>query len=177
MRGTDVDRLAAVLDRLASIVLNGLARIIVDRLAGLNRELLEAENERKSAEAAYRATLAPGALEAQAETANNSSAATEAKLAELKQKRAQMLLEYTEKYPEVRDLDQQIAMLEKQSQQLRTHTESVVKTNLETRTSSLNMEDYIFQIEVPTEEVIQITNENVEAAAATLAVASSRAAR
>jgi succinoglycan biosynthesis transport protein ExoP len=105
---------------------------VVDRLAGLNKQLLEAENERKSAESAYRATLAPGALEARAETTNNSSAATDAKLAELKQKRAQLLLEYTEKYPEVRDLDQQITMLEKQSGQMRTHTESVVKTNLET---------------------------------------------
>jgi capsular exopolysaccharide synthesis family protein len=106
---------------------------VVDRLAGLNRQLMEAENDRKSAEAAYKATLAPGALEAQAETTNNSSANTEAKLAELKQKRAQLLLEYTEKYPEVKDIDQQIAMLEKQSTQMRTHTETVVKTNLETR--------------------------------------------
>jgi succinoglycan biosynthesis transport protein ExoP len=44
-----------------------------------------------------------------------------------------LLLEYTEKYPEVRDLDQQIAMIEKQATQARSHTESVVKTNLETR--------------------------------------------
>ncbi len=110
---------------------------VVDRLAGLNKQLLEAENERKTAEANYRATLAPGALEAQAESTtnnpNSSASATEAKIAELKQKRAQLLLEYTEKYPEVKDLDQQIAMLEKQSEQLRTHTQSVVKTNLETR--------------------------------------------
>jgi transcriptional antiterminator NusG len=34
--------------------------------------------------------------------------------------------------------------------------ESRVKANLEQRIQSLNMEDYIFQIEVPTEEVIQI---------------------
>ena len=37
---------------------------VVDRLAGLNKQLLEAENERKAAEANYKATLAPGALEA-----------------------------------------------------------------------------------------------------------------
>jgi polysaccharide biosynthesis transport protein len=106
---------------------------VVDRLAGLNRQLLEAENDRKSAEAAFKATLAPGALAAQTETTNASAVTAEAKIAELKQKRAQLLLEYTEKYPEVRDIDQQIALLEKQSEQLRTHTESVVKTNLETR--------------------------------------------
>jgi transcription termination/antitermination protein NusG len=34
--------------------------------------------------------------------------------------------------------------------------ESRVRANLEQRIQSLNMEDYIFQIEVPTEEVIQI---------------------
>jgi transcriptional antiterminator NusG len=34
--------------------------------------------------------------------------------------------------------------------------ESRVKSNLESRIASLNMEDYIFQIEVPTEEVIEI---------------------
>ncbi len=36
--------------------------------------------------------------------------------------------------------------------------ENRVKTNLETRIQSLNMEDYIFQIEVPTEEVTEIKN-------------------
>ena len=36
--------------------------------------------------------------------------------------------------------------------------ENKVKANLETRISSLNMEDYIFQIEVPTEEVTEVKN-------------------
>jgi capsular exopolysaccharide synthesis family protein len=111
---------------------------VVDRLAGLNKQLLEAENDRKTAETGYRAALAPGALEAQAEAANNalvnnSGATTETKLTELKQRRAQLLLEYTEKYPEVRDINQQIALLEKQTEQSRAHNQSVVKTNLETR--------------------------------------------
>lgn len=115
------------------LTLDASQNMVVDRLTGLNRQLLEAENARKAAEAAYRAALAPGALEAQAEAANNSAAVLEAKRADLKRQRAQLLLEYTEKYPEVRDLDQQIAMLEKQTEQLRTHSESVVKANLETR--------------------------------------------
>jgi capsular polysaccharide biosynthesis protein len=104
----------------------------VERLAGLNKQLLEAENDRKTAESTYRAALAPGAGSS-AEANNNAAAVTEAKIAELKQKRSQLLLEYTEKYPEVKDLDQQISMLEKQSAQLRSHTESVVRTNLETK--------------------------------------------
>ncbi|HSV67857.1 MAG TPA: transcription termination/antitermination protein NusG [Mycobacteriales bacterium] len=36
--------------------------------------------------------------------------------------------------------------------------ENKVKTNLETRITSLDMEDYIFQIEVPTEEVTEVKN-------------------
>ena len=40
-------------------------------LTGLNKQLLEAENERKTAESALSGTLAPGALEAQAEATKN----------------------------------------------------------------------------------------------------------
>jgi transcription termination/antitermination protein NusG len=36
--------------------------------------------------------------------------------------------------------------------------ENRVKTNLENRVSSLNMEDFIFQVEVPMEEVVEIKN-------------------
>ena len=36
--------------------------------------------------------------------------------------------------------------------------ENKVKTNLESRISSLDMEDYIFQVEVPVEDVIEIKN-------------------
>ncbi|MPV50962.1 transcription termination/antitermination protein NusG [Pseudactinotalea sp. HY158] len=36
--------------------------------------------------------------------------------------------------------------------------ENRVKANLESRTTSLNMEDYIFQVEVPMEEVVEIKN-------------------
>ena len=36
--------------------------------------------------------------------------------------------------------------------------ENRVKANLETRTTSLNMEDFIFQVEVPQEDVVEIKN-------------------
>ncbi|HEY7048159.1 MAG TPA: transcription termination/antitermination protein NusG [Jatrophihabitantaceae bacterium] len=36
--------------------------------------------------------------------------------------------------------------------------ENKVKANLESRIQSLDMEDYIFQVEVPTEEVVEIKN-------------------
>jgi len=130
---TDEEQLINYAKNHQILSLDASQNTVVDRLAGLNKQLLEAENDRKAAEAAYRAVLAPGALEAQADATNNkTSAPIEAKLAELKQHRAQLLLEYTEKYPEVKDVDQQIAMLEKQVEQSRAHTESMVKTNLET---------------------------------------------
>ncbi len=106
---------------------------VVDRLTGLNKQLLEAENDRKLAESAYRASLAPGAAEAQAEGASKLAGDAEAKLTELRQKRAQLLVEYTEKYPEIKEIDQQIAVLEKQIKDSRSRATAVVTTNLETR--------------------------------------------
>lgn len=105
---------------------------VVDRLAGLNRQLLEAENERKLAEAAYRASLAPGAAEARAEGTAKLASESETKLTELRQKRAQLMVEYTEKYPEVKEIDQQIALLEKQRKDSLNRAAAVVTTNLET---------------------------------------------
>lgn len=110
---------------------------VVDRLAGLNKQLLEAENDRKLAEAAYRAALAPGAAQALAESSGNDRGKqiTEAedKLIALRQQRAQMLIDYTEKYPEIKQIDEQIAILEKQIKDKRTQATSIVVTNLETR--------------------------------------------
>lgn len=106
---------------------------VVERLAGLNRQLLEAENERKAAEAAYRAALAPGAAEALASNNAKQTSDIEGKLAELRQKRAQLLVEVTEEWPEVKEVNQQIAVLERQMQTTRSEATSNVKTNLETR--------------------------------------------
>lgn len=106
---------------------------VVDRLSGLNKQLLEAENERKVAEANYRASLAPGAAEALAEGQAKEATDAATKLTDLKQKRAQLLVEYKEKYPEVQEVDQQIAVLEKQIKDSRSRATATVTTNLETR--------------------------------------------
>jgi polysaccharide biosynthesis transport protein len=113
--------------------LDASQNMVVDRLGGLSRQLLEAENDRKLAEAAYRASLAPGAAEAQAEGSTKQANDDEAKLTELHQKRAQLLVEYTEKYPEVKEIDQQIAVLQKRINDARSRATSVVTTNLVTR--------------------------------------------
>lgn len=109
---------------------------VVERLNGLNKQLLEAENERKLAEAAYRASSQPGAAEALAEGGPGDKGITtdaEVKLAELKQKRAELLVENTEKWPAVREIDKQIAVREKQINDTRNRATSVVTTNLATR--------------------------------------------
>jgi polysaccharide biosynthesis transport protein len=113
---------------------------VVERLEGLNKQLLIAENERKLAESAYKASLQPGAAEALAEggdkdvpSATKVTADAEIRLTELRQKRAELLVENTEKWPAVREIDKQIAALEKQTTDTRAHATRVVTTNLATR--------------------------------------------
>ena len=107
---------------------------VVERLAGLNRQLMDAEKERTEAEAKYRASLDNTRAEAQAsEATSRQTGETESKLAELKQKRAQLLVSYTEKYPEVKEIDQQIAVLEKEMKETKSRATNVVVKNFETR--------------------------------------------
>ncbi len=87
---------------------------VVDRLVGLNKQLLEAENERKIAEAAFRVNQEPGVAEA---TAAGNTKELEAKLVDLKQKREQLLVDNTEEWPEVKEITKQIAGLQKQIQE------------------------------------------------------------
>lgn len=105
---------------------------VVERLAGLNKELLVAENERNLAEAAYRTTrLMPGAAEANAEVSDKQIAEFKTKLAELKQKRSQLLLTDTDESPEVKDVAQQIAVIEQQLEETRGSAKSILTVNLE----------------------------------------------
>jgi len=104
---------------------------VVERLAGLNKELLEAENDRSLAEAAYRTSLVPGAAEANAEVSDKQVGDLKTHLAELRQKRAQLLLTDTEESPEVKDVTQQIATLEKQLEDTRGSAKKIINTNLE----------------------------------------------
>jgi len=78
---------------------------VVERLTGLNKQLLEAENERNEAEAAYRAALAPGAAGALAEKdAKSNIGDAETRLASLREKLAQLLVENTQEWPEVKEV-------------------------------------------------------------------------
>ena len=106
---------------------------VVERLSGLNQQLLEAENERKSAEAAYNAAAAPGAANALADADLKQANDIEAKLIDLRQKRALLLVEATEEAPEVKEVDQQISELERQFKDLRGRKSATLLTNLNTR--------------------------------------------
>ncbi len=106
---------------------------VVERLSGLNQQLLEAENDRKTAEAAYNAAKNPDAANALADDGAKQTNEIEAKLVELRQKRAQLLVEATEEAPEVKEVDQQIGELDKQLKDLRSRKSATLVTNLHTR--------------------------------------------
>lgn len=99
--------------------------IVLDRLSGLNKQLLEAENERKNAEAKYQeVSKSSASLNALTETemaryiterendirqlVND----TQKKIADLKATRAKLLEEYLENAPEVKEYDRQIETLQ-----------------------------------------------------------------
>ncbi len=105
-----------------------------DRLATLDRGLLDAENARKAAESEYQAALAPGAAAAIVSLSNNLQInSIETRLADLRHRRSVMLIETGENWPEVKELNQQIADLEKQLKETREQAIGVVLTNLEMR--------------------------------------------
>src|SRR5258706_2294489 len=104
---------------------------VVERLAGLNKQLLEAENDRKMAEAEYNAAKSPGAASALAEAGAKEVNESEKKLADLRQKRAQLLVDATEEAPEVKEVDQQITEVQKNLGETRTRNTSSLLTNLQ----------------------------------------------
>lgn|GEM_PF-54971 len=107
---------------------------VVERLVGLNRQLLEAENERKLAETAYQAASMPGAALALAEeNTGRQTADLKTRLAELRQRRAQLLVENTERWPEVQEITQQIGVVEKEIETARHRSIDVILANLQTR--------------------------------------------
>ena len=106
---------------------------VVERLAGLNQQLLQAENDRKTAEAAYNAAKLPDAANALAEDSGKTTNDLESKLNELRQKRALLMVDATEEAPEVKEVDQQITELDRQLKDMRSRKSATLLTNLNTR--------------------------------------------
>src|ERR1041385_551941 len=130
---TDEERLVNYARNNQIISLDPNQNTVVERLAGLNRQLLEAENDRKTAEAAYNAAKAPDAASALADDGAKQTNEIEAKLVDLRQKRAQLLVDATEEAPEVKEVDQQISELDRQLKDLRSRKSATLLTNLNTR--------------------------------------------
>ena len=115
------------------ISLDASQNTVVERLAGLNRQLMEAENARILAESQFNAARAPGKAMALAEVDAKQAEDIEGKLADFRQKRAQLLVDATEEAPEVKEIDQQIAELDRQIKDIRNRKSSTLLTNLETQ--------------------------------------------
>lgn len=129
---TDEERLVNYAKNNQIISLDPTQNTVVERLAGLNKQLLEAEELRRDAEAAYNTAKRPGAADARVETDEKRIGEIETRLSDLRQKRAQLLVEATEEAPEVKDIQQQIVELENQEKDLRARKSETMLTNLET---------------------------------------------
>jgi len=115
------------------ISLDASQNTVVERLNGLNRQLLDAENARILAESQYNAARVPGKASALAEADEKLANDSESKAADLRQKRALLLVDATEEAPEVKEIDQQIAELDRQVKEIRGHKGNTLLTNLETQ--------------------------------------------
>lgn len=109
---------------------DGKENIAVERFVSLNQQLLQVEAERKAAEAALQAASAPGAAAAQVAAAR--SAQAESAIAALRQRRAQLLTKTTEEWPEVKEIDRQIAELQNQATESKNQSVATLLTNLRT---------------------------------------------
>ena len=130
---TDEERLVNYAKSNQILSLDANQNTVVERLGALNTQLVEAEKERIKAESEFKSAQATGAAAALAATnESKGNGETEGKLAELRTKRAQLLVDATELAPEVREVDQQIAELSKHLNETRSRTTSTLLTNLET---------------------------------------------
>lgn len=129
---TDEEKLVNYAKNNQIISLDANQNTVVERLAGLNRQLLEAENERILAESQYNAAKVPGRASALADVDAKQVNEVETKLADLRQKRAQLLVDATDEAPEVKEIDQQIAELDRQVKDMRSRKSNTILTNLET---------------------------------------------
>lgn len=115
------------------VSLDSSQNTVMERLAGLNRELLDAENDRRKAEAAYKTALAPSGADTMASDLTKGNNPEEVKLAELRQRRVQLLVENTEEWPEVKEIDKQIAEVERQIKDRRANAAAAIRNSLEIR--------------------------------------------
>lgn len=92
---------------------------VVQRLSDLNNRLSQAENERISAEASYRAALKNPQFDQLSEDKDARTQALETQRQQLQQQLTQLKTQYTDEWPEVKTVKQQIAAIEVELQKRR----------------------------------------------------------
>ncbi len=99
--------------------LSGEDTIVVNKLAALNAALIKAENERKDAEAQFNAANKDNAAENLVidETLRRYLDEMDLNIAKLEQKKAELLVENTEEWPEVKEVMQAILKLKNQKEE------------------------------------------------------------
>lgn len=132
---TDEERLVNYAKNNKILSLDANQNTVVERLGALNKQLGEAENARIDAEAKFNAAKdpnRPGAATALTEADQLKANESELRLAELRQKRAQLMVDATEEAPEVKEIDTQIAELDRQVKEVRSRKSTTLLSNLET---------------------------------------------
>lgn len=129
---TDEERLLNYARNNKIISLDAGQNTVVERLSALNKQLLDAENQRIEAESKFNAARTGNAANALAEGDAKQASESEGKLAELRQKKVLLLVDATEEAPEVKEVNQQIAELERQAAESRKSKSTNILTNLET---------------------------------------------
>lgn len=118
---TDEQNLVDLQQKVGILKTEGDQTVVIDRLSGLNKQLLEAENQRKNAEANYlELSKSPDSVKSMVEEQmapyitqqeNNIrtlQSDTTKKIADLQQRRSQLLQDYKESAPEIKEVDAQI---------------------------------------------------------------------
>ena len=129
---TDEEKLVNYARNNQIISLDPTQNTVVERLAALNRQLVDAEKDRINAQSSFDAARGIGAAGALAEADGKLANESESKAADLRQKRAQLMVDATEEAPEVKEIDQQIAELDRQVKEIRSRKSNTILTNLET---------------------------------------------
>ncbi|HEY6231663.1 MAG TPA: polysaccharide biosynthesis tyrosine autokinase [Pyrinomonadaceae bacterium] len=129
---TDEEKLVNYAKNNQIISLDANQNTVVERLAALNRQLVDAEKDRIDAESKFKAAQGAGAAGALADADAKQANESESKAAELRQKRALLMVDATEEAPEVKEIDTQIAELDRQVKDIRNRKSTTILTNLET---------------------------------------------
>ena len=110
--------------------LDATQNTVVQRLSDLNSKLSQAESERITAEAAYRAAARNPMSSASAESKDARTTGLETQVTALRQQLEQLKVEFTDEWPEVKKIKSQIAAIEFELQRSR-------KRSVDTQLASL----------------------------------------